>query len=78
MTTKDYLNGYKLARADSPNSIKRRRVVKNPPWFNDEIQLVFNKKYKLFEKLFNNGKLQSIYDRLQCITTFAIASLFIG
>ena len=78
MTTKHYLNGYKLGRASNPNSNKQFRVVRDPPLFNDEIELIVNKKYKLFKQSFSNGKLQSIYDGLKLIVFCATVSLFIS
>ena len=36
---------------------------KDPPWFNYEIRQILNKKDELFKQFFNNGKLQSDYDR---------------
>lgn len=40
---------------------------KEPQWFTDKIRQILNKKNEFFKQFINNGKLQSDYDRLQCI-----------
>ena len=48
---------------------------KDPPWFNEEIRQILNKKDELFKQIINNGKLQSDYDRLQCIGSDLVQSI---
>ena len=48
---------------------------KDPPWFNEEIRQILNKKDELFKQIINNGKLQSDYGRLQCIGSDLVQSI---
>ena len=48
---------------------------KGPPWFNDEIWQILNKKNELCKQFVSNGKLQNEYDRLYCVLSDLVESI---